>query len=232
MWSKGYCHIHYNTARKEGIVGKKIPCGVEGCDKFSFLHGYCEKHWQQIEKHGKAGRTQFDPNEFWIEGDTCFIQLYDRQGNKKNVAMVDAEDRERCEKHKWRCSITLCGVWYVSTMIGRKTVALHNFINGLSKDGLEIDHKDRNGFNNRKDNLREGTRSDNMCNLPKKAGKRSKYKGVGATRSGKWRAMIQKNNVTSQLGVFNKEEDAAMAYNEAAKRLHGDFAWLNAVGGN
>lgn len=88
-----------------------------------------------------------------------------------------------------------------------------------------IDHIDRNPLNNDIDNLRECSQSQNLCN--KSSGK-SKYKGVFFDKqTGKWRSKIKKNKISYCLGRHSNEKDAAMAYDKAAKKLHGEFAYLN-----
>ena len=96
-----------------------------------------------------------------------------------------------------------------------------------------IDHRDGNGLNNRRGNLREADKSQNNANSPGRRSRTSKYKGVGL-RYGKWRttpkhwmAKITWHGHTKYLGYHYTEEAAAKAYDQAAKELHGEFAWLN-----
>ena len=89
----------------------------------------------------------------------------------------------------------------------------------------EIDHINRNPSDNRWENLREVTHSQNMKNLPIPKTNKSGYKGVSWHAIGKkWQAHIKANGVNYYLGLFNTAEDAAKAYIEASKKLHGEFS--------
>ncbi len=93
-----------------------------------------------------------------------------------------------------------------------------------------VDHKDGNGLNNQRNNLRIATRGQNGSNRRPKGGS-SGYIGVSmlVIRSGKntyqyWRASIQKGGVKEYLGLFKNKVDAAKAYDKRAIELHGEFA--------
>lgn len=105
------------------------------------------------------------------------------------------------------------------------SILMHREI--LSCEGF-IDHKDGNGLNNQIENLRECTPSQNMWNRKKNKNGSSIYKGVQWWKNqNKWVARIAKNKKRFLIGYFNNEKDAAKAYNDAALRLHGDFANIN-----
>lgn len=95
--------------------------------------------------------------------------------------------------------------------------------------GLDVDHIDNDGLNNRRANLREATRSQNLANRPKARG-RSKFKGVyWDPRRRKWQAIARVHGVNRHLGRFDSEHDAARAYNAAAIAAWGPFANVNDV---
>jgi hypothetical protein len=91
-----------------------------------------------------------------------------------------------------------------------------------------VDHKDLNPANNRIENLREATRNDNARNKSKQKNNTTGYIGVSFRKdSNKFRAMIAVNSKSIRLGSYLTAYEAALAYNEAAKRFHGKFASLN-----
>lgn len=102
------------------------------------------------------------------------------------------------------------------------------YVNGDIPDGLEIDHIDRDGLNDRIENLRLATRSENQCNQGPKGKK--KYRGVSRAHSASgWVAHIWIDGRCKHLGTFSTPESAALTYNEAAKRFYGEFAYQNEV---
>jgi hypothetical protein len=94
----------------------------------------------------------------------------------------------------------------------------------------QIDHINNVRDDNRIENLREATSSQNGRNKTSAKGSSSKYLGVYWHKAtNKWRAKIQVDGVTLHLGLFITEKDAARAYNEAAKKYHGEYANLNII---
>lgn len=89
----------------------------------------------------------------------------------------------------------------------------------------DVDHKNLLRHDNRIENLRACTRRQNIANMnPTKANK-SGFKGVSMRAdTGKWTARIRAGGRYLALGCWDRAEDAAAAYAEAAKRYHGEFA--------
>lgn len=93
--------------------------------------------------------------------------------------------------------------------------------------GVIVDHINGNGLDNRRCNLRLATRSQNLANQRTVRNKWG-YKGITYRRRHKtWRARIGFNGKTVDLGEFGNLDDAAQAYDEAAKKLFGEFAVTN-----
>lgn len=118
---------------------------------------------------------------------------------------------------------------YISIGRGKcRALLLHREILAPPK-GMEVDHIDGDGLNNRRSNLRICTHQQNLMNRPPIPGSRSKFKGVSTTgrRSEKWCAYICPDNKKIHLGTFGSEIDAARAYDDTALTMFGEFAWLN-----
>lgn len=109
-----------------------------------------------------------------------------------------------------------------------QTLYLHRLIMN-PPDGYQVDHINGNGLDNRRENLRLCTQSQNNFNCDSARGK-SKFKGVSwEPKTKKWSAYIQVNKKKRRLGMYASEEEAALAYNRAALEIAGEFAKLNEV---
>lgn len=105
------------------------------------------------------------------------------------------------------------------------TQSLHGFLTGLPY----VDHRNGDGLDNRRTNLRPSTAAQNAANQRTNATNTAGFKGVQRNRSRglPWRAQIGAARKKYHLGLFATPEAAARAYDEAARRLHGEFARLN-----
>lgn len=118
--------------------------------------------------------------------------------------------------------------WYL-TSTGYVFPAVHRFIME-PPPGMYVDHKNHDLLDNRRVNLRVCTPRQNTWNRVKLGRPTSSsHIGVRQLESGYWEARIFNGMYSESLGRFTVETDAALAYNEAAIRLHGEFAYLNEV---
>lgn len=145
---------------------------------------------------------------------------------------VDEVDVALVAPFKWH--VTSNG--YVGTSLrGGRKVLLHRLIAGVTERSVLVDHQNRNKLDNRRSNLRLATRCQNAGNLVRVASKyRSRFKGVSWHKHvGRWVAQLKVtlNSVEKNkyLGTFEHEEDAAKAYDKAAREHFGNFARLNFV---
>lgn len=121
--------------------------------------------------------------------------------------------------------------WYAASRYRGKIILLHRVIAG-AKPNETVDHINMNTLDNHRENLRCCSYGDNNCNRGNRKGGTSFYKGVSwHERGNKWQVSVKKNGKAHWVGLFNFEEDAALAYNEVALRIHGQFAHLNKIGG-
>jgi hypothetical protein len=111
---------------------------------------------------------------------------------------------------------------------GAKTVYLHREIMKPRK-GVLVDHRNRDSLDNRRENLRFATHSQNGCNSRiDKSKATSQFRGVVfRKKSGRWAANIRRRGEKTWLGSFKDEIAAAKAYDAAAREYHGEFARLN-----
>lgn len=137
-------------------------------------------------------------------------------------ALVDEKDYPVLSPFHWR-ALEDEHTWYAITG-SNPAILMHRMIIGGKYP--EVDHKDGNGLNNRRTNLRSSSREQNGRNRKKYGRKTSKYKGV-CFLSGGWVASITFNKKTHYLGRFHDEKAAAKAYDSAAKREFGEFARTN-----
>ncbi len=199
-------------------------CTIEGCEERHKARGLCTKHYEQWKNHGKVlNRTRFTPNEFIIEGDICKINLYDRKGNFKAQAIIDAEDYEKVKDHKW------CFNDYVQTHVSNKIIRIQHVILEIeSNRKIQIDHWDQDTLNNRKKNLRKCSHEQNLVNQSIYKNNTHGYKGVyWDSRRNKWYVQANFQNKTYSLGSFTDKIEAAKAYDKFALGHFGEFAVLN-----
>lgn len=148
-------------------------------------------------------------------------------------ALVDDEDFKELSKYKW-CAIRGKNTWYAmrKRRVGeagrKKTCMMHRMILNVDDPNIFCDHKNGDGIDNRRCNLRQCSSSENGTNRPFQKNNTTGFKGVDFHKQrGKYRAIIQFKNKQYHIGLFQNAEDAARAYDEAARRLHGEFAHLN-----
>lgn len=149
------------------------------------------------------------------------------------VAIVDRDDFESLSQYRWQ-AYTRGNTWYAKRVIqmpdGKQaTLHMHRDILNAPK-GTPVDHRDGNGLNNTRANLRLCTAQENNRNSRRRKDASSRYKGVQWYKPGtKWKAQIEDNGRHKHLGYFASEEEAARAYDAAALELYGEFARFNFV---
>lgn len=142
------------------------------------------------------------------------------------VAIVDDEDFEVLAQYKWSVDKTRNG-FYAVRVKSKKKIYMHRQIVDAQK-GVLVDHVNHNGLDNQRSNLRLCTYIQNSQNMKTLRGGSSKFKGVSwASREEKWLATYQLSGKKKYIGYFEKEEDAAMAYDIAVTEDFGEFALTN-----
>lgn len=115
---------------------------------------------------------------------------------------------------------------YAQVTIGGLSLRLHALIFN-APNGLEPDHENRNSLDNRLSNLRPATREQNTYNQGPRKDHPTGYKGVTLLPSGKYRSRIRVGGKQENLGLHGESVSAAIAYDKAAVRLCGEYAYLN-----
>jgi ribosomal protein L15E len=142
------------------------------------------------------------------------------------VAIVDDEDYQYLSQWKWSLLVVRNKHKYAyrPDWPSLKLHMLHRVIMGVADKKLVVDHKDHNGLNCRRENLRIATRQQNQFNLHREHPSSSKFKGVAWNKKAqKWIANIRVDGKSHYLGSFSDEREAADAYRKYALAYHGEF---------
>jgi len=139
---------------------------------------------------------------------------------------MDLADYVKIGKTYWCTLPGRRGSQYLRTNKG----LFHRFVTGAEK-GQFVDHIDGDTFNNTRSNLRVVTMQQNNCNVRRVSGGTSKYRGVSKIAGQKkpWRVCLNSDKKNIYYGVFETEDEAALAYNEKAFELRGEYAYQNKI---
>jgi hypothetical protein len=153
---------------------------------------------------------------------------------KGMFALVDDEDFDTLSTRRW-CVSGKPGDSYavrgITLPSGKsRIIRMHREILSAVV-GQEVDHVNGDRLDNRRCNLRFCTRGENCYNARLRSNNRSGYRGVRycpqLNKTNPWSAQIKGDKRLRHIGYFPTAKDAAMAYNEKAKELHGEFARIN-----
>jgi len=150
------------------------------------------------------------------------------------IALCDDTDFEKISQFSWFANQPVPGYGCYAIAYGKKGaktkhVKMHQVILG-TVHGCIIDHKDGNGLNNQRSNLRHCTRSQNQMNQGPRSDSPTGFKGVTwIPKNRKFRVRIKVSGKSFPLGCFDNVRDAACAYNVAAVKYHGVFAYQNRI---
>jgi hypothetical protein len=145
--------------------------------------------------------------------------------NSDKEVFVDDEDFEGVSEYQWR--LRSDGYIQGSSSINRKNIMLHRLIL-RTPVGFDTDHINHNLRDNRRENLRIATHSQNLANGLKRRDGSSQFKGVRWHKERrKWQARIGYKGKNFHLGLFKSEKEAAIAYDLAALKYFKKFSYLN-----
>lgn len=215
--------------RPNGVHHQAWMCKCLKCGKIKSVDGETLKRGQSVccKECSKGHKKDF--NEYSIKDQKVYVKLTQNQ-----VCCIDLEDLPKINKYRWiaiKDHNNQQENYYavarnrksVNNSIDKKMIRMHCLI--MESDF--VDHKDCNGLNNCKENLRIYTdMSLNNANSRKRKNTITKYKGVYAEGK-RYRSYIKFHNKTIIIGFFDTEEEAAKAYDLKAIELFGEYARLN-----
>ena len=152
--------------------------------------------------------------------------------NNNYTCNIDDEDYNEIKKYHWFTQHNGHATYAATHITQDKLMLMHRLILKL-KEGEICDHKDHNGLNNQRNNIRQTTSQNNSANQTKTRTYKnlptmSKYKGVSWNRNYmKWFSQIGHNHKTLYLGIYTSEIEAAKAYDKKALELYGEHAYTN-----
>lgn len=148
---------------------------------------------------------------------------------KGKVAIVDEADAEMVSRYRW-CYLNVGYAARHERIDGKdRMILMHRFLLGASSEQL-VDHINGDGLDNRRVNIRLCTKADNQRNQRRNNRNTTGYKGVSFDKArGKYIASIHVIGTQIHLGRFSTAEEASKAYEDAASRYHGEFAYSQSV---
>ncbi len=178
-----------------------------------------------------VGLPRFNGANFFMK----IIEIKSPKYGHHNV-ILDDEDYDLVIDYKW-CVMKDGNTFYAMTKIElkrcngkrvRKYIKMHRMILGVTDKTKVVDHADRNGLNNQRNNIRVCNQMQNSWNQRKRVGASSKYIGVcWSKHRRKWMAFLQIGGITNNIGFYSDEIEAAKARDTKSLELHGEFANLN-----
>ena len=208
------------------FIARKVKpyrsCSVSGCNEEGRgKRDLCTRHRDQITKCGKIlERTIYNPNAIEVFTDYALLYLYDKHCNVIAKAVIDLDDVVKVRKYKWHYN-----EGYVEN---RKMGKIHNIVMGVR---AMHDHKNNNPLDNRKENLRQCVNKQNSQN--RSISKKMNTSGAKGVYYDKRRSLfVTRVGIDKKMlfiGYYKNVVEAAIAYNEAAKKYFGEFAKLNCI---
>jgi hypothetical protein len=200
--------------------GQPAPIAEQSDTKRGIIKGQPRRFI--LGHHAKKG-----PNAVRHLSDGTSVFILERRDGSTLDCFIDTADYDTVKSFRWS-AVPDKQTFYAHTGFPRRTT-LHRL---LFPDSEEVDHRDHNGLNNRRSNLRLATGLQNARNKAKSTNRvfTSRYKGVSFVEHGNWqrfKAGIRVNGKDAHLGFFESEEEAARAYDAAATERFGEFACLN-----
>lgn len=201
-------------------------CSIKKCINNHYAKGYCIKHYYQVKRHGHIlKRTSKDRNEIISYENYAEIVIYNKQCEEIARTLVDLDDVDKVKDTKWG----LNNYGYVTNKKCGDAL-IHRVIMNAPKK-MVVDHKNNLPLDNRKENLRICTQTQNMQNSSMQKSNTSGILGVYWDKNrNKWVAQIRINNKTVTLGRYEDIEEAEQVRKDAELKYYGEFAPIHYKG--
>lgn len=205
---------------------KETKCTACDANAFARFEGvpYCKKHYMQMYHKGKiTNRTIYDPNEYVMYENYAECVTYDKEGNETARVKVDLDKVEELRQYKIYIRKQGGDTWYAAINLEGKKILLHRYLMNVYEEKYSIDcvvdHINGDKLDDRLENLRICSHTDNMKNIRKG----NKITGVSQLKNGKWSARIMHNYKGMHLGYFNTEQEAILARLTKEFELCGEY---------
>lgn len=212
---------------------KCIICGRKTNRTYN-LYGYkcvCSKHMHQILKYGKPldtiQRTNSDLNDYYIVGNDVFFNLYNQKNEKIKEFIIDKEDIEKVKYHKWRISHghVVTGLPSRGEQKDLSWIVLDLTQKDIQERNIVVDHRDGNGFNNRKSNLRICSQGENVLNKSFMSNNTSGFIGISFRKEkNRYDPEIRIGHARCHLGYTKAFEDAVYKRYYAEQLIFKEYA--------
>lgn len=185
----------------------------------------CGRHRQQVSRYGKIlETTKFEDNAIVIYEDYAEIILRNMYFEESARAIISIDKINKIKGHSWHLRK---GDGYVECRINNKSVLLHRYLMGVvdKERDIMVDHINRNKLDNRNENLRIVTNSQNQTNKKIMNNNTSGTTGVTWDKArGKWKVSLNINKKCYNLGRFDTLEEAIDVRLKAEKLYHKEYA--------
>lgn len=165
------------------------------------------------------------PRSMHIEDGTVYIRIASK-AHGEQVIIFDESDLPLLQEHTWsigKGKETYYARTHVRINGKQKFIAMHRLLMGFPNQ--PIDHKNRNGLDNRRSNLRPATNAQNQANSRLQRNNTSGHRGLYWNKTlKKWQVYMKKNGQRNYLGSFLSKEEAASVYAKAFIEFYGEYA--------
>ena len=224
--NKTWFTCHY-AAKETGLSDQLITYYCkQGKIKWQFIDGKIQVPLEEVKRlrngklPGNFRRGVLRPSKINIYPDHIGIIA----NNTGNEFMFDLDMRDIAKEHGWSEN----GSGYLGARIASMPMSAHYLVIGIPPEGYIVDHRDRNRKNNKRNNLRFITISQNAMNSMLCSNNSSGFRGVSWDKNRKkWHASLRHFGKTLNIGRFSSAVEAAVAYDRKVFELFGDIAMTN-----